>query len=99
MSKFSFRASSIPNNLQLGRIILGWLMQFGGTPFYKENIFSLLLPESSIAQNFVFCFVETFNSASKRKQMNVADVIFLDNTKQDVVPYTRSHFMGHAITD
>ena len=57
----------IPGKPQLGRIKLGWLIQFGETPSYKENAFPLLLPESSFAPKFALHFIEAFNGTSKRK--------------------------------
>lgn len=71
--KFFIPDSCLPDKLQLRRIKLGYLMQFGGTPFYKENTFSLLLSEISFAPKMS-------NGISERKSMNIY-VIFFDNTK------------------
>ena len=96
MSKVYFPDSDIPDKLQLGRTKIGYLVQFGLVPYYRAQIFSLLLPEAGFPPKFVSCFDEAFNRISKRKQTDV-HMIFLNNNKQEVVrSFTGSHFMGHA---
>ena len=75
---------------------IGYLVQFGLAPYYRAQIFSLLLPEAGFPQKFVSCFDGAFNRISKRKQMDF-QVIFFDSNKQEVVrSFIGSHFMGHA---
>ena len=60
---------------------------------------TLLLPESSIAEKFISCFVKTFIRVSKRKQKNVHG-IFSDNTKQEIVGFHVGwHLMWYATAD
>ena len=96
MSIVYFPVSDIPDKLQLGRIKIGYLVQFGLAPYYRAQIFRLLLPKAGFPPKFVSCFDEAFNRISKRKQMDV-HVIFFDSNKQEVVrSFVGSHFIGHA---
>ena len=96
MSKVYFPDSDIPDTLQLGRTKIGYLVQFGLAPYYRAQIFSLLLPEAGFPPKFLSCFDEAFNRISKRKQMDV-HVIFFDSNKQEVVrSFIGYHFMGHV---
>ena len=61
----------IPEQLELGRTKLGYLIQFGLVPYYKEQLFSSLLPVIGFAPKFVFCFDEAFSYILARKQMDV----------------------------
>ena len=67
--KFFIPDSCLPDKLQLRRLKLGYLTQFGGTPFYKENTFSLLLSEISFAPKMS-------SGTSERKSMNVYVIFF-----------------------
>ena len=71
------------------------LHTFGLAPYYRAQIFSLLLPEAGFPPKFVSCFDGAFNRISKRKQMDVL-VIFFDSNKQVVRSFIGSHFMGRA---
>ena len=71
LTKVLFPDSKIPEQLELGRIKLGYLLQFDLAPYYKEQLFSSLLSVTGFAPKFVFCFDEAFNHISKRKQMDV----------------------------
>ena len=99
MSKVYFPDSDIPDKLQLGWTKIGYLAQFGLAPYYRVQIFSLLLPEAGFPPKFVSCFDEAFDRISKRKQMDV-HVMFFDSNKQEVVrSFIGSHFMSHASTE
>ena len=65
MSKVYFPDSDIPDKLQLGWTKIGYLVQFGLAPYYRAQIFSLLLPEAGFPPKFVSCFDEAFNRISK----------------------------------
>ena len=96
MSKVYFPDSDIPDTLQLGRTKIGYPVQFGLPPYYRAQIFGLLLPEAGFPPKFLSCFDEAFNRTSKRKQMDVY-VIFFDSNKQEVVrSFIGYHFMGHV---
>ena len=96
MSKVYFPDSDILNKLQLGWTKIGYLVQLDLAPYYRAQIFSLLLPEADFPPKFVSCFDEAFNRISKQKQVDV-HVIFFDSNKQEVVRFfIGSHFMGHA---
>ena len=62
MSKVYFPDS---DKLQLGWTKVGYLVQFGLAPYYRAQIFSLLLPEAGFPPKFVSCFDEAFNRISK----------------------------------
>ena len=99
MSKVCFPDSDIPDKLQLGWTKIGYLVQFGLAPYYRVQMFSLLLPEAGFPPKFLSCFDEAFNRISKRKQMDV-HLTFFDSNKQEVVrSFIGSHFMGHASTE
>ena len=65
MSKVYFPDSDIPDKLQLRWTKIGYLVQFGLAPYYRAQIFSLLLPEVGFPPKFVSCFDEAFNRISK----------------------------------
>ena len=65
MSKVYFPDSDIPDKLQLGWTKIGYLVLFGLAPYYREQIFSLLLPEAGFPPKFVSYFDEAFNRKSK----------------------------------
>ena len=64
MSKVYFPDGDIPDKLQLGRTKIGYLAHFGLSPYYRAQIFSLLLPEAGFPPKFVSCFDEVFNRIS-----------------------------------
>ena len=70
LTKALFPDSKLPEQLELGRTKLGYLLQFGLASYYKEQFFSLLLPVNGFARKFV-CFDEAFNHILKRKEMDV----------------------------
>ena len=91
-----FPDSEIPEQLELGRTKLGYLLQFGLVPYYKEQLFSSLLPATSFTLKFVSCFDEAFSHIRNQTQMDV-HVFYFHGEKQQVVrSYIRSHFLGHA---
>ena len=91
-----FPASKIPEQLELGRTKLGYLLQFGLAPYCKEQLFFPLLPVTDFAPKFVSCFDEAFNHISNCTQINV-HVFYLHEEKQQVRgSYIGSHFLGHA---
>ena len=89
-----FPDSKLPEQLELGKTKLGYLLQFGLASYYKEQFFSLLLPVNGFARKFV-CFDEAFNHILKRKEMDVY-VFYFHEEKQVVRSYIRSNFLGHA---
>ena len=88
--------SSIASGQKLGRTKLHYLIQFRLAKYYKEKIFSSLLPKIVIPPKFVSCFDEVFNMISKRKQMEVRVTNFDNLKEQFVCSCIDSHFMGHA---
>ena len=91
-----FPDSEIPEQLELGRTKLGYLLQFGLVPYYKEQLFSSLLPATGFTPKFVSCFDEAFSHIWNQTQMDV-HVFYFHGEKQQVVrSYIRSHFLGHA---
>ena len=96
LTKVLFPDSKIPEQLKLGRTKLGYLLQFGLAPYYKEQVFSLLLPVTGFAPKFVYCFDQAFNHISKRKEMDVHVFYFHEEKQQVVRSYIGSHFLGHA---
>ena len=71
LTKVLFPDSKIPEQLELGRTKLGYLLQFGLASNCKEQFFSTLLPVIGSAPKFVSCFDEAFNHILKWKQMDV----------------------------
>ena len=61
LTKVLFPDSKIPEQLELGRTKLGYLLQFGLAPYYKEQLFSTLLPVTGFTPKFVSCFDEAFS--------------------------------------
>ena len=92
LTKLLFPASKIPEELELGRTKLGYLLQFGLAPYCKEQLFFSLLPVTDFAPKFVSCFNKAFNHISNWTQINVP-VFYLHKEKQQVHgSYIRSHF-------
>ena len=75
-----FPDSKLPEQLELGKTKLGYLLQFGLASYCKEQFFSLLLPVNGFARKFVYCFDEAFNHISKRKEMDVHVFYFYEDT-------------------
>ena len=93
-----FPDKKIPEQLELGRTKLGYLLQYGLAPYYKEQLFSSLLSVTGFVPKFVSCFYEAFNHISKWKQMDVLVFYFHEEKQQVVTSYIGSHFLGHANT-
>ena len=91
-----FPDSKMPEQLELRRTKLGYLLQFGLAPYYKDQLFSSLLPLTGFVPKFVSCFDESFNHISKWKQMDVHIFHFHEVKQQVVRSYIGSHFLGHA---
>ena len=87
-----FPHNKIPEQLELGRTKLGYLLQFGLTPYYKEQLCSSLLPVTGFAPEFVSCFDEAFNHISNRKQIDAHVFYFYEEKQQVVRFYIGSHF-------
>ena len=95
-----FPGSKIPEQLELGRTKLSYLLQFGLAPYYKKQLFSSLLPVTSFAPKFVSCFDEAITSRSGNKWMFYFYFFYFYEEKQQVVrSYIGSHFLGHANTE
>ena len=90
-----FPDSKTPEQLELRRTKLGYLLQFGLAPYYKEQLFSSLLSVTGIAPKFVSFFNEAFNHISKWKQMDVHVFYFHEEKQKVVKSYIGSHFLGH----
>ena len=91
-----FHDSKIPEQFKLRRTKLGYLLQFGLAPCYKEQLLSSLLPVTGVAPKFVFCFNKAFNHISKQKQTDVHVFYFHEEKQQVVRFYIGSLFLGHA---
>ena len=91
-----FPNSKIPEQLELGRTKLHYLLQFGLVPYYKEQVFSLLLPVTGFAPKFMSCFNSAFNQIWRWEQVDVHVFYFHEEKQQVVRSYIRSHFFGHA---
>ena len=91
-----FPDSKIPEQLELGRTKLGYLLQFSLAWYSKEQLFSSLLPITGFAPKFVSCSVKAFNHISKQKQTDVHVFYFHEEKQQVVRSYIGSHFLGHA---
>ena len=82
LTKVLFPDSKIPEKLELGRTKLGYLLQLDLAPYYKEQLFSSLLPVTGFAPKFVSCFNKAFNHISKQEQMDVHDFYFHEENQQ-----------------
>ena len=81
LTKVLFPDSKIPEQLELGRTKLGYLLQFGLAPYYKEQLFSSLLPVTGFAPKFVSCFDEAFSHIWNQTQMDVHVFSFMRGNK------------------
>ena len=77
LTKVLFPKSEIPEQLELGRAKLDYVLQFCLAPYYQEQLFSSLLPVTGFAPKFVSCFDEAFNYISKWKQVDVHVFTFI----------------------
>ena len=99
MFKIMFPDSEIPDQLQLKRTKLKYIIQFGLAVYYRKMLFGSLIPTSGAKPNFVLCFDEAFNRVSKRKQMDVHINYFNEEKEKVVRSYAGASFMGHALAD
>ena len=100
LTKVLFLDSKIPQQLELGRTKLGYLLQFGLAPHYKEQLFSSLLLATGFAPKLCILLRRgIYNYISKRKQMDVHVLYFHEEKQQVIRSYIGSHFLGHAITE
>ena len=99
LTKLLVPASKIPEQLELGRTKLGYLIQFGLAPNYKEQLSFSLLPVTDFAPKFVSCFNKAFNHISNCMQIN--DLVFYLHEKKQQVggSFIESHFLGHAAAE
>ena len=86
-----FPDSKIPEQLELG-----YLLQFGLAPYYKDQLFSSLLAVTGFAPKFVSCIDKAFNHILKRTQIDGHVVYFHEEKQQVVRSYIGSHFLGHT---
>ena len=75
--KYIFPDSQIAKQVQLHRTKLGYVVNNGLAPYYKEKIISAIKD----ASHFVACFDESFNAVSNRKQLDVHIISFNKTTK------------------
>ena len=96
LTKVLFPDSKIPEQLELGRTKLGYVLHFGLAPYYNEQCFSSLLPVTGFAPKFLSCLDQVFNHISKWKQMDVHVFYFHEEKQQVFRSYIGAHFLGHA---
>lgn len=88
--------SDIVQNIQLGRTKLGYIITYGLSVYYKNQLLRSLLPPLGAHPKFVSYFDEAMNRITKSKQMDL-HVTYFDEKKQLVVrSYIGAHFMGRA---
>ena len=70
--RLMFPDSNIASSMELGRTKIGFIINHGLAPYFKDKLFKSLVPECfSNAPRFVYCFDESFNKVSNKKQMSI----------------------------
>ena len=92
-----FPDSGIASKMLLGRTKLGYVVNNGPATYFRGNLFNSLKPEcASVTLKFIFCFDESFNRISNRKQLDVHLIYFDDVELLVKRRYIGSQFMGTA---
>ena len=95
LMKIMFPDSQIATQVHLHCTKLGYMMNHGLGPYYKEKVMSSLKE----ADRFVTCFDESFNAISNEQQLDVHIISFDETTKRVRRDYIWSAFFGHGDTD
>ena len=92
-----FPDSKIASKLLLARTKLGYIVNYGLAPYFKEELSKSLSQEcNSLATKFTSCFEESFNRISNKKQFHV-HLIYFDETESIVKRcFIGSKYMGAA---
>ena len=88
--QYIFPDSEIAKQVQLHRTKLGYVVNHGLAPYYKEKISAI-----KDASHFVACFDESFNAVSNTKQLDVHIISFNKTIKIVERNYIGS-FLGHG---
>ena len=90
--QYIFPDSQIAKQVQLHCTKLGYVVNHGLAPYYKEKIISAIKD----ASHFVACFDESFSAVSNRKQLDVHIISFNKTTKIVERNFIGSSFLGHG---
>ena len=98
--RLMFPDSNIASSMELGRTKIGYIINHGPAPYFKDKLFKSLVPAClSNAPRFVSCFDESFNKVSNKQQLDV-HIIYFDDKEQTVKRcYIGSQFMGTATSE
>ena len=90
--QYIFSDSHIAKQVQLQRINLGYVLNHGSPPCYKEKLATSI----KYALHFATCFDASFTSVSNKKQVHVHVVSFSNKIKLFERNYIGSYFIGHG---
>ena len=91
-----FPDSAIANSMNIGRTKIGYTVNCGLAPYYKDKLMKSLKGEGPVSPKYVACFDESFNSVTNNKQFDVYVIYFDEVTKRVTRKYLTSQFVGHG---
>ena len=92
-----FPDSEIAKLIEIGRTKLGYNVNYGLAPYYKDKLYECLVPKGdSVHPKFVSCFDECYNSITHNKQFDMHVIYFDESTRRVTRKYLTSQFIGHG---
>ena len=93
-----FSDSEIAMLIEIGRTKLGYNVNYGLAPYYKDKLYECLVPKGdSVHPKFVACFDECYNSVTHNNQFDVHVIYIDESTRRVTKKYLTSQFIGQGI--